>query len=97
MTIDDSINAKLLSIIAFPRTPYVALLSSNLRCREITKYLFVNDLLGNPFLLSLLRENSTDQIAIQCAKGSSGTGQHPKNDFFHDIGQNMISSRSPVE
>jgi hypothetical protein len=37
MDIDDSIDPNLLSIISFPRTPYVTLSGSNLRCKAITK------------------------------------------------------------
>jgi hypothetical protein len=47
--------------------------------------------------MEVLRENSIGQIAIQCSEGSHATGQHPKNDFFHDIGEDMISSGPPVE
>jgi hypothetical protein len=44
-----------------------------------------------------LRENSAGQITIQCSEGSPATGQHPKNDFFHGIGEDMIDSAPPVE
>jgi hypothetical protein len=47
--------------------------------------------------LFVLRENSAGQIAIQCSEGSPATGQHPKNDLFHDIGEDMINSGPPVE
>jgi hypothetical protein len=49
----DSINAKLLSIFSFPRTPHVPLFGSNLRCGAIMKYIFANDLLGSHFPVSL--------------------------------------------
>jgi hypothetical protein len=44
-----------------------------------------------------LREYSAGQITIQCSEGSPATGQHPRNDNCHDIGEGMISSGSPVE
>jgi hypothetical protein len=44
-----------------------------------------------------LRENSASQIAIQCSEGSPATRQHPKNDLFHDIGEDMISNGPPAE
>jgi hypothetical protein len=45
----------------------------------------------------MLRENSVDQIAIQCSEGSPGTEQCPKNSLFHDIREEMMSSGPPVE
>jgi hypothetical protein len=42
-------------------------------------------------------EYSAGQITIQCSEGSPATGQHPRNDNCHYIGEGMISSRSPVE
>jgi hypothetical protein len=47
--------------------------------------------------LAGLREYSSCQITIQCSEGSPATGQHPRNDNCHDIGEGMISSGSPVE
>jgi hypothetical protein len=44
-----------------------------------------------------LREYSAGQITIQCSEGSPATGQHPRNDNCHDIGESMISSGSAVE
>jgi hypothetical protein len=44
-----------------------------------------------------LREYSAGQIIIQCSEGSPATGQYPRNDNCHDIGEGMISSGSPVE
>jgi hypothetical protein len=44
-----------------------------------------------------LREYSADHIIIQSSEGSPATGQHPRTDNYHDIGEGMISSGSPVE
>jgi hypothetical protein len=44
-----------------------------------------------------LRKYSAGQITIQCSEGSPATGQHPRNENCHDIGEGMISSGLPVE
>jgi hypothetical protein len=44
-----------------------------------------------------LRENSAGQIATECSEGSPATGQHPKNHLCCDIGDDMITSGSPVK
>jgi hypothetical protein len=44
-----------------------------------------------------LRESSAGQIVIQCLEGSPATGQQPKNDLCHDIGEDMINSGLPVQ
>jgi hypothetical protein len=43
------------------------------------------------------RENSVDQITIQRSEGFPVTGQQPKNDLFHRIGEDVVSSGSPVD
>jgi hypothetical protein len=47
--------------------------------------------------ISGLREYFAGQITIQCSEGSPATGQHPRNENWHDIGECMISSGSFVE
>jgi hypothetical protein len=47
--------------------------------------------------LHLLMKYSASQITIQSSECSPATGQHPRNDNCHDIGEGMISSGLPVE
>jgi hypothetical protein len=43
------------------------------------------------------RENSADQIAIQCSEGSPGTERHLKKGPVECVGGNMIRNGPPVE
>jgi hypothetical protein len=55
------------------------------------------DFVSLPHSRPSFKENSADQIAIQCSEGSPGTERHLKKGPLEYVGESMIRNRPPVE